>query len=300
VAKSSVGNALPSTILATGPPFHDFVAGYFAAKWTQTSLTLDYRDEWSQSPFDFVSRTSADRRWERRCLAAADRIIFTTNSQRERLNAVYRETLNAHVIPNGWEPADDSGHVPVSSSPAWPLTLVFAGKLGGHTDPRPFLEALARLVESKPEWRSRIRVRLVGSKLASARAAMSAFPYPELLEDVPVVPRAEVVRIMRDADALLLFHDARFERYLPGKVYEYIATQKPTLAIDDIGETRDLLAKLDVGYAIASNDIAGLECVLNELVRMRECVHNAARDAWLAEHTRERLMQRFLSILHDD
>ena len=36
-------------------------------------FALDYRDEWSESPFDFVHKGNADRFWESRTLTNAPR-----------------------------------------------------------------------------------------------------------------------------------------------------------------------------------------------------------------------------------
>ena len=299
LARRELAKSRPSVVVATGPPFHDFIAGYFSSKWAGASLILDYRDEWTQCPFDFVAKGGANAVWERRCLSAADHVIFTTDSQRKRLNRLYGVGLTAksEVIPNGWEPGDFEGSpLNPENRETWPLTLMFAGKLGGHTDPQRFLAALTRLLERKPEWRDQLRVRLVGPKLDSVAALLAQFPYPQVLQDVPLVPREEAAALMKSADALLLFHDARFERYLPGKLFEYMAAHKPILVVDDIGETRRLVESLEAGCAIDSSDIDALEAVFAQLATRTLWSRNEKRDEWLSRHTRERLTGRFLTL----
>jgi hypothetical protein len=57
---------------------------------------------------------------------------------------------------------------------------------------------------------------------------------------------------MTQANALLLIQDSRFNRQIPGKVYEYLRTGKPLLVkADPIGETAKLVSKFEgvsLGY----------------------------------------------------
>src|SRR5665213_233012 len=133
LVRSIMRSQPPTVVVATGPPFHDFVAGYFVAAWAQIPLILDYRDEWTQCPFDFVAKGRANHKWERRCLFAADRVIFTTSTQRDRLSNVCEkfDVAKSEIIPNGWEPSEFRA-APNSSRRPEVLTLLFAGKLGGH------------------------------------------------------------------------------------------------------------------------------------------------------------------------
>ena len=55
-------------ILASGPPFANFVAGYWLARRTGWRLVLDYRDEWTETPFRFVHKDGPIRKCQTLCL----------------------------------------------------------------------------------------------------------------------------------------------------------------------------------------------------------------------------------------
>ena len=70
----------PDIVVASSPTFSGFVAGYFISRRLKCPLVLDYRDEWSENPFQFVRKTAFGRAWEKRCLRHATKVIFTTES----------------------------------------------------------------------------------------------------------------------------------------------------------------------------------------------------------------------------
>jgi glycosyltransferase involved in cell wall biosynthesis len=295
VAYHTLAGDRPDVVVASGPPFHAFVAGYFIKRWTLAKLVLDYRDEWTQCPFDFVEKGGSNERWERRCLGAADSVILTTVSQRDRLNSVYGEVAEkSSVIPNGWEPEDFAvADLEPAKHPSRPVTLLFAGKLGGHTDPDPFLRTRRKLFDHKPEWLGAVKVRFVGQKTDVALEALRAFPFQQAIDIVDSVPKREVASCMRRCDALLLLHDRRYARYLPGKLYDYLASDKPILVVDDRGETRRLIETLQAGWVIDSSDVQALNEVITMLLD-RPSPANPARLRWMARHTREKLAGQFL------
>ncbi|MGH7622214.1 MAG: glycosyltransferase, partial [Gemmatimonadaceae bacterium] len=98
----------PDVVLASGPPFFTFVAARLVARHFGVPLVLDYRDEWTECPFDFVDKGPHDRALESRCLRSADAVFFTTESHRRNQLAAFPEldARKTHVVPNGWEPSD--------------------------------------------------------------------------------------------------------------------------------------------------------------------------------------------------
>lgn len=289
----------PKVIVATGPPFADFVAGYLLACYFRCKLVLDFRDEWTECPFDFVSKGRADSVWERRCIDRAEKVVFTTESQRELLVQKYGSALGRKsvVISNGWEPAAAA----LPPAPAiGPAVILFAGKLGGHTDPAPFLNALKTLIDERPGLQDTLIVRFLGLKTDHAERLLRGFRYPQVIQDCPSVSLSEAVRLMAQAEALLLLHDPRFERYLPGKLYEYLASGTPILLFNDDGESGRLVEQLEAGWTVAQHDVVKLGQVVDAVLAAaasRMAVspsHGSVREDWLARHTREHVSTRFI------
>ncbi|MGB5832309.1 MAG: glycosyltransferase [Thiohalocapsa sp.] len=295
---------IPGTIIASGPPFCSFVAGYLLARAQGRRLILDYRDEWSECPFDFVEKSREGLRWESRCLEQASLIIMTTESQKRHLGQVFGDLVSSKcvVIPNGWEPdfAPESHTLPHTEFDR--VVLTFAGKLGGHTDPKRFLDALYRLLQRRPDLKDKLLVRFIGAKGHDAMHRIDAFPIQEILDIVPAISPIKAVGFIRSSQALLLFHDARFARYLPGKIYEYIASSVPILLLDDCGESDRLVRELQLGWSVNTDDDSGIETILDGFIaKQRDNVNIRTRSTtvqrWLEAHERSRLSQLFIEQL---
>jgi glycosyltransferase involved in cell wall biosynthesis len=293
----------PDVVVASGPPFHLFPAGYYLARRHRCPLVIVYRDEWTQSPFEFVKLGNADGVWERRCLAAADRVVFTTASQLEHAVRVFAglDRGKCLVIPNGWEPADWAGEPDGPDQPGTgpqPLTLSYVGNLHSHTPPDDFLAALGQVIRLRPGLASMLRLRFVGQKSPVSLQTLGAFPVPGMVELVDQLPRPAANRLMRQSGALLLLNDPRLARYVPGKLYEYLASRRPVLVFGEGGESADLVRRLQAGLVVPAGDPGALGQALERLCREPVTPGDPmAISDWLARHTRERLARDTLEML---
>lgn len=275
-------------ILASGPPFSNFVAGLWLARRTGWKLVLDYRDEWTQTPFRFVDKSGANPAWEKRCLARADMVVFTTPSQLAHAQGLFPElarSTNA-VVYNGWEPGDFAQAAPAGRPDAGvPVTLAYLGNLGAMAAPDAFLNTLSVALSTRPELRNRIRIRLVGHKRPDALEALAAFPFPEVLEMVDPIPKQEACGMMRAVDGLLLLNPAGLRRYIQGKLYEYIASGTPIVVFGAGGEMGEIVDSLGAGTTVAEGDAAGLAKALDGL-RARRNSNPEQRRKWLDSRER--------------
>ena len=296
----------PEFVIATGPPFHTFVAAHLLAARFEVPLVLEYRDEWTECPFEFVRSGPDDRLWERRCLAGATRVVFTTRSQLERHVEVFPELEREKcvVIPNGWEPADApefeiDGDPPSARGDEGPLTISFTGNLGNHTLPRAFLQCLAESIRRRPAL-GRFRFRFVGQRSERAESQLASFPHPQMLRIDDQVPKDEVPRILHESTGLLLLNPPAFERYIPGKLYEYLAAGRPILVYGEGGEVARLVARLGAGYVVTDGDPEGLADALESIATHPPGLHpGTARARWLQRHTRRVLAQRTVRLLEE-
>jgi glycosyltransferase involved in cell wall biosynthesis len=297
-----VAQARPAVIFASGPSFDLFVTAYYLSRMSGARLVLGYRDEWSECPFAFVNRGNLDGWWERRCLRAADAVIFTTRAQLEHQIHVFPELDPAKccVIPNGWEPSDFEVQVPELPAPeVGRFVLTYAGTLGPWTPPSGFLSTLARVLERRADLREKLRLHFLGRTLPLVLDEVRAFPWPHVLERDDAVPKFVACAIMRASHGLLLLNDnPLMERYIPGKVYDYIGAGPPILTFGEGGEVGSLIRELDAGPVVPAGDAVALERILDRLIGNAVTRRKSATtDAWLARHTREQLARDTFTVL---
>jgi len=268
VARRTLGSDVPDLVLATGPSFAEFVAAMvLGARW-KVPYALDYRDEWSECPMHFVQKGNSDRFWESRVLSQAGLVTFTTEAQRQHQIRTF-PALNARVtdvVPNGWDEPPADARTSLEGAPSrGRIQVVFLGNVSIYDAPG-FLHVLAATLAAQPDLASRIEVGFVGMKEPKDIKAITEFPIPGVVTSVAQVPLSEAQRLMRSAEALLYLNPARFNRYVGGKAWEYIAAGRPVLVYGEGGESGALFEGYGPAMLVPRGNPAALGEALERIV----------------------------------
>jgi glycosyltransferase involved in cell wall biosynthesis len=162
--------------------------------------------------------------------------------------------------------------------------ITHAGSFFGKRDPRPFLTALARV--------DGVTARFVGDFRAADREWASAIM--DRIELIPYAPHRKALELQRGSEALLLLipeADGRGRGVLSGKVFEYLAAERPILAVvPPDGAAAQLIRDTGAGVVVAPDDIDGME---RELLAMRDSWRAGGLDGSpLSDEWRDRLDRR--------
>jgi hypothetical protein len=267
-ARHALGREAPSVVHATGPTFSEFVAAMALANHWRVPYSLDYRDEWSESPFEFVRHGNSDRFWESKVLARASLVTFTTDAQREHQLKAF-PGLNrgiTAVVGNGWDEEAARVATPANAAPEPDQAVVgYIGNLGQHCDLPEFLATLRAALDAQPDLKRQVEIHFIGVKSDVERRLLSSFESHEVLRDMPQVPLSAAQAIMRRSRALLLFNPPLLARYIPGKAYEYIATGNRILLYGEGGELERLLADYPAAIRVHRGDVHGLSEALRAI-----------------------------------
>ena len=264
-AMAATEGAAPSLVHATGPTFAEFIAAMVLAQHWRVPYSLDYRDEWSGSPFEFVKLGNSDRFWESKALRHASLVTYTTEAQREHQLKLFPHldrTLTA-VVRNGWdaEAIRDAGEQKVEGTEGRAL-ICYLGSLSEHCDVPEFLATLRGALDSHTELKTRIQFHFLGAKHEVEGRLLSRFEIPEVVRDVPQVPLTTAQALMRQSRALLLFNPPMLARCIPGKTYEYIASGNRILLYGEGGELQSLLSDYPPAILVRRGDSGALSQAL--------------------------------------
>jgi glycosyltransferase involved in cell wall biosynthesis len=164
------------------------------------------------------------------------------------------------TIANGSDFDDFDG---LEHTPSDRLRITHAGSFFGKRDPRPFLTAL------KQSGLDDVVVRFLGDFRSTDREWAEEQRLGDRLELIAYAPRRRSLELQRDSDALLLLiPDAggRGKGVLSGKVFEYLAAERPILAIvPPEGAAADLIRKTGAGIVVAPDDVDGMTAALRDL-----------------------------------
>ena len=245
----------------------------------------------SGNPFS----VSSQRRCERRVLARAKRVVFTTPGALRRYADCYPRIFQEGrmaIVPNGYDEAAFA-ELPVAADQVvhTPLRLVHSGILyPDGRDPRPFLSALANLrwMGALTEADVSIVLRASGSE-AIYGEELKRWGLEQMVTLAPPISNREALLEQSRADALLLFQGSKFDHQIPAKVYEYLRIGRPILAfVGKGGDTECLLRETGGAQLVAPDDVAGIERTLVEFVRaLREQRAPKAGNAIVQRYSRQ-------------
>lgn len=290
-------------IFASGPPFTaHWIARRVAAR-TGLPLVLDFRDPWTRAPFYPRRPTLAraiDERLERSCLRQASAVITVNEAIRSDLLARHPDLdpERFHVITNGWDPADFAG---ITAAPGTEWTVTHTGTLPGGL-PAAFARALAAVLRDDPAVEEKLRVRFIGHTPPEVAARLTDPPLDRVVRIEPYRPhRASIEALLESRLLLLAIEEGPEARgILTGKLFEYIGSGVPILALVPVGEASGLIERTGCGRALRGDDEGAITAALREAVeafrqnrRPFGCPQPGAADAF----TRPALTDRLADIL---
>jgi glycosyltransferase involved in cell wall biosynthesis len=185
-------------------------------------------------------------------VAAADAIADEARSLNPRGRVV--------TIENGCD-FDDFAGMEYARTDVFRLT--HTGSFFGRRDPKPFLHALA------DSELADVNVRFVGDFRPGDREFMNELGLADRVALIDHVPRRRSLELQRESEALLLLipeAGGRGRGVLSGKVFEYIAAERPILAVvPPDGAAARLIRDTGAGVVVAPEDVDGIREALVDL-----------------------------------
>lgn len=292
----------PNVILASAPPFCYTVAAMWLSRMFSIPLVLDYRDEWTLCPFNFVSKTAFDHRMEKRCVAQASLILYTTESHLlSHQEHFFIDPRKQALIYNGWEDNGEKLTPPQTKSQKDIIRISYIGRLSGHVDLAPFIETLDQAIKHNPALSKPICVEFIGEKSTPLAEQLDAYIRDNSLSfsllSTAQVSKAEALQRMQNSDYLLMLCNQELATYIPGKLYDYLSRRVPIIAYGYHGEVSTILDTLRAGRFVSDRDHKQLATAL--LQPMASLFDNEALDTWLQSRTRRNQTKQLFEVLKD-
>jgi glycosyltransferase involved in cell wall biosynthesis len=276
-------------VLTTSPPSSVHLIGAAVKRATGVHWVADLRDSIVAHPHRRAERLAV-RTKERGEAVVAGLVARNADAIVAVSEAIAEETRSLEpkgpvvTIANGSD-FDDFAGLPYERGERFRIT--HTGSFFGKRDPRPFLTALA---ESGLD----VTARFVGDFRTTDREWAEKLGLGDRLELHPYVPRRRSLELQRDSEALLLLipeAGGRGKGVLSGKVFEYLAAERPILAsVPPDGAAAELIAQTGAGVVAPPDDPAAIADALRGLVERYEA--GALDGTALSEEWRDKLSRR--------
>jgi glycosyltransferase involved in cell wall biosynthesis len=258
-------NAIPAAIrivrrenidvlITTSPPNSLNLVGAAVKRATGVKWLADLRDPLVADADNPVERLPARMKENVQKLVArlvasqADAIVAAWGGIADEIRA-FEPNAGVTVIANGADYDDFEG---LEYTPSDRFRITHTGSFFGKRNPRPFLSAL------RDSGLQDVTARFVGELLTRDREWVEEQGLSDRVELLPFGSRRRSLAYQRDSEALLLLLPEAGERgapVIPGKIFEYLAAERPILAaIPPQGATANLIREADAGVVVAPDD----------------------------------------------
>lgn len=254
-------------VMSIGPPFTTHLIGLMLRKICRVPWIADFRDPWSwneQKPWHVNSALSQriDNWLEKKVIDNADKVVCVTSAMTERYRKMYLTNPEDKwiTITNGFDTDEFEKLEKVEQFQVFTITYVGGFEYG--RSPRTLLCAIGELLRERIFERQKLAVRLIGrcryAEGCSVQHMISDQGLDSIVELIDFMPRTDALKeMLRSHVLVLLASNQPFQ--VPGKAYEYIAAQRPILALCEEGATADLINQTRSGVVVSPTDVAGIK-----------------------------------------
>ncbi len=276
-------------VITTSPPNSIHLIGASVKRLTGVRWVADLRDSIAAHPHrrtDSLAVRTKEKTGEaiaRLVARSADAIVTAAEAITEETRSLEPQA-EVTTIPNGCDFDDFAG---LEYRRGDRFTITHAGSFFGQRSPRPFLQALA---ESKLD----VVARFVGDFRPADREWAEELGLGDRLELHPYASHHHSLELQRSSDALLLLipeAGGRGRGVLSGKVFEYLAAERPILAVvPPDGAAAELIREVGTGVVAPPEDVAAIREALAGL--HERWLAGSLNGAPLPEDVRDQLDRR--------
>ncbi len=257
-------------VITTGPPHSMHLIGLGLKRKTGLPWIADFRDPWSQWEFlDALPMSSLikkrHQKLEQEVLREANAVMTISPTFQQDLEKLAHRKVK--LLTNGYDPAD----LPVGFSPRQKkeneLHLVYSGVIDSIRNPIPLLKALKEEFAGTGE---KVKLTFVGNVSESVREFVRENEWLASRVEFPgYVSHSEVFGYYAAADVLVLIltNTKNAQGNIPGKLFEYLSTGVPVLALGDPdGDSAKILKEAGGGEVIRHEDFVKIQIALRKLM----------------------------------
>ncbi len=279
-ARNILRNDAVDLIFSTSPPFSSNIIAFLLHKLTGKPFIVDYRDDWVGNKFysspNRHLRFLLEKRLEYYLIKCAAKVITSTYESIYLFRKKYPQIDESkyQYIPNGYDPEYfEKSHLRnffnLSTKSQQKINFVYTGSLTIKRDPCFFLQAVKEILTENPNLNNTIRVSFIGFTHYSHKNLIKNLHLDDVVSFNEGISPREIAKFLQEkTDVCLLFQRETEggKTAIPGKLYEYFASRKPILCMDDNGATTALLKKLGSNLNTNYEDIEKIKYLIKTII----------------------------------
>ena len=222
-------------VISSGPPHSLHLIGMALKEKLGIKWVADFRDPWTTIHYHQSLRLNKRAqkkhlKLESQVLNNADLVVVTSlNTKKE-----FQKTTNKpiEVITNGYDISEK-----IESNLDAQFSIVHIGSLLTNRNPEILWEVLSELKEENKAFSKALLIKLVGTVSEDVLKSIEAVGLTANYKTLGYVSHQEAIQIQHDTQVLLLVEmdSPETKSIIPGKLFEYVAANRPILALGPDG-----------------------------------------------------------------
>ena len=288
------------TIITTAPPHSLHLIGLrLKEQFPSLRWIADFRDPWTTIGYHSqlrLTKRSARKHlaMERTVLQTADTLIVTSPSTQREFQA--KTSRPIEVITNGYD--DDFPTQTPSLSPYFLLSHI--GSLLSERNPEPLWQVLSEMTKEQPDFRRDLRLCLAGKVSDEVLTSLQKWQLTDYLDLKGYISHTEAIALQRQSQLLLLLeiNHPKTEGIIPGKLFEYMASQRPILALGyKQWDVKDIIAQTQTGITLSLTDTQAIREALTHYYTLYKSQQLHTHPTSLETYHRKNLTKRLSEVI---
>ncbi|NND11999.1 MAG: glycosyltransferase, partial [Flavobacteriaceae bacterium] len=253
------------TVITTGPPHSLHLIGLKLKESMNLKWIADFRDPWTTIGYHKKLKLSTASKvkhkdLERQVLNSADHVIVTSQITKTEFESKTKSPIS--VITNGYDAELPSG-VQLDDK----FSLAHIGSLLSERNPDSLWKALNELVSENEVFAKSFQLDLIGTVSEDVLESIDNYNLTQHTNVIGYVPHKEAQDYQRRSQVLLMIEiDSEDTKcIIPGKLFEYMASNRPILAIGPEGsDVATIVEETNTGKYFTYKDHASLKEWINK------------------------------------
>lgn len=250
-------------VITTGPPHSMHLIGLQLKKRLGVKWLADFRDPWTSIGYHkqlkLTTRSQQNhKKLESEVLNTADKVIVTSFTTKKEFESITNKPIE--VITNGYD-KHDIGHVDLDIK----FTMSHIGSLLSKRNPEVLWQVLKDLVQEHHGFSNNFQLNLVGTVSDEVLESIAYNNLSDYINNVGYLSHKESVIIQKKSQILLLIEIDSDETkgIIPGKLFEYMASNRPIIAIGPNASDVEVIIKdTNTGKYFSYNDYDALKSTI--------------------------------------
>ena len=291
-------------IISTGPPHSMHLIAKKLHKKLNIPWIADFRDPWTD--IDYFGALKLTKR----SLKKHHRLQYEVLTEADKVVAVswnWAKDLEGHgakdvaVITNGYD--FDTEELNKKTELSKEFTISHIGVLRAMKNAELFWSALGELIKDDKltDFSKLLKIRLIGQVDNSIVSLIKKYELTNNVEMIPYIPHDKIFAEQVSSQVLLLLinNSPSVKGLMTGKIFEYMASGRPTFAIGPVdGDIAKVLNETGLGVIVDFEDKEGMKNVIVDMFnkyKENQLVTNKNED--IEKYSRRSLTKDYVNLI---